>query len=44
MEGTVKSLKDSGQLQTAPSFTDLVDQSIARRVVSQLGSVKNFPY
>lgn len=22
MEGTVKSLKDSGQLQTAPSFTD----------------------
>lgn len=44
IEGTVKSLKDSGQLQTAPSFTDLVDLSIARRVVSQLGSVKNFPY
>jgi NitT/TauT family transport system substrate-binding protein len=44
MEGTVKSLKDSGQLQTTPSFTDLVDLTIAKRVVSQLGSVKNFPY
>ena len=44
IEGTVKSLKDSGQVQTAPTFNDLVDLSIARKVVSQLGSVKNFPY
>jgi len=44
IEGTVKSLKDSGQLQTSPSFADLVDLTIARRVVSQLGSVKDFPY
>src|SRR5262252_4922533 len=44
IEGTVKSLKDSGQVQTAPSYNDLVDLSIARKVVGQLGSVKNFPY
>jgi len=44
IEGTVKSLKDSGQLQTAPSFNDLVDLSIARKVLGQLGPVKNFPY
>jgi ABC-type nitrate/sulfonate/bicarbonate transport system substrate-binding protein len=44
MDGTEKSLKDTGQLQAAPAFTDLVDLSVARKVVTQLGSVKGFPY
>jgi NitT/TauT family transport system substrate-binding protein len=44
MDGTEKSLKDTGQLQAAPAFTDLVDLSVARKVVAQLGSVKGFPY
>lgn len=44
MDGTTKSLKDTGQLETTPSFSQLVDLSVARKVVAQLGPVKNFPY
>ncbi|HEY7200876.1 MAG TPA: ABC transporter substrate-binding protein [Candidatus Dormibacteraeota bacterium] len=42
--GTEKSLKDSNQISTVPSFSALVDLSTANRVVSQLGKVSNFPY
>jgi NitT/TauT family transport system substrate-binding protein len=44
MEGTARSLKDSSQITTIPKFTDMVDLSIAKKVVQQLGPVKNFPY
>jgi hypothetical protein len=44
MEGTAKSLKDGNQIQTVPSFDQMVDLSLARKVVQQLGAVKNFPY
>jgi NitT/TauT family transport system substrate-binding protein len=42
--GTEKSLKDNGQITTQPRFEDLVDLSVARRVVGQLGRVNSFPY
>lgn len=44
MDGTARSLKDTGQLQTTPKFEDLVNLSVARKVVGQLGPVKGFPY
>lgn len=44
IEGTEKSLKDNNQITTTPSFTQLVDLSIAKKVVQQLGPVKDFPY
>lgn len=44
IEGTEASLKDNKQITTAPSFTQLVDLSIAKKVVKQLGAVKDFPY
>lgn len=44
MEGTAKSLKDSGQITTTPKFEDMVDLSFAKKVVVQLGRVKDFPY
>ncbi len=44
VDGTAKSLKDSGQLEATPSFAKLVDLSVARKVVAQLGPVKGFPY
>jgi ABC-type nitrate/sulfonate/bicarbonate transport system substrate-binding protein len=44
IDGTEKSLKDSGQITTTPRFEDLVDLSVARRVVGQLGRVNSFPY
>lgn len=44
IEGTTRSLKDTGQLQSSPSFNELVDLSVARKVVAQLGPVKSFPY
>jgi NitT/TauT family transport system substrate-binding protein len=44
MDGTTKNLKDTGQLQTTPTFDQLVDLSVARKVVGQLGAVKGFPY
>lgn len=42
--GTVKSLKDNNQITTVPKFADLVDLSLANKVVAQLGKVNNFPY
>ncbi len=42
--GTEKSLKDNNQITTVPKFTDLVDLSMANKVVAQLGKVSNFPY
>ncbi len=44
MQGTAQSLKDSGQITTIPKFTDMVDLSVAKKVVQELGPVKNFPY
>lgn len=44
MDGTAKSLKDSGQITSVPKFDDLVDLTFAKKVVQQLGPVKNFPY
>jgi ABC-type nitrate/sulfonate/bicarbonate transport system substrate-binding protein len=44
MDGTAKSLKESNQIQTVPSFDQMVNLSLARKVVQQLGAVKNFPY
>lgn len=44
MLGTEKSLKDGNQITTEPKFTDMVDLSFAKKVVGQLGAVKNFPY
>jgi ABC-type nitrate/sulfonate/bicarbonate transport system substrate-binding protein len=44
VEGTAKSLKDGNLITTVPKFADMVDLSIARKVVLQLGAVKNFPY
>jgi len=42
--GTEKSLKDTNQITTVPKFTDLVDLTMANRVMAQLGKVSNFPY
>ena len=42
--GTEKSLKDTGQITTVPKFSELVDLSMANKVVAQLGKVNNFPY
>jgi NitT/TauT family transport system substrate-binding protein len=44
IDGTVKSLKDTNQITTSPTFTQLVDLTLAKKVVKQLGAVKNFPY
>lgn len=44
IEGTAKSLKDGNQIQTVPTFDQLVDLTLAKKVVQQLGAVKNFPY
>lgn len=44
MTGTAQSLKDGGQITTIPKFTDMVDLSVAKKVVQELGPVKNFPY
>lgn len=44
IDGTVKSLKDGNQIPTVPTFDQLVDLTLARKIVQQLGQVKNFPY
>ena len=44
IEGTVKSLKDNGQITKTLAFDQVTDLSIARKVVQQLGEVKGFPY
>ena len=43
IEGTIKSEKDFGKIQKALTFNDVVDLSIAKKVVAQLGK-KDFPY
>jgi ABC-type nitrate/sulfonate/bicarbonate transport system substrate-binding protein len=44
MEGTAKSLKENNQITAIPKFEDMVDLSFARKVVTQLSKVSNFPY
>src|SRR3981081_3841489 len=44
IDGTAKSLKDGGHLTTVPTFSQLVDLTLAKKIVKQLGAVKNFPY
>jgi ABC-type nitrate/sulfonate/bicarbonate transport system substrate-binding protein len=44
MDGTAKSLKENNQIQTTPSFNQMVDLSITKKVVEELGAVKGFPY
>ncbi len=44
VEGTIKSLKDTSQLTTDVKFDQVVDLGIARKVVQELGKVKDFPY
>jgi ABC-type nitrate/sulfonate/bicarbonate transport system substrate-binding protein len=44
MDGTAKSLKDGNQIQTVPAYGQLVDLSVTRKVVQQLGPVSGFPY
>ena len=44
IEGTAKSLKEGGQITTVPTFSQLVDLTLAKKVVKQLGAIKNFPY
>jgi hypothetical protein len=44
MDGTARSLKENNQITTVPRFTDMVDLSIAKKVVQELGAVKGFPY
>src|SRR5579859_8020370 len=44
IDGTVQSLKDTNQITTVPTFAQLVDLTLAKKVVKQLGAVKGFPY
>jgi ABC-type nitrate/sulfonate/bicarbonate transport system substrate-binding protein len=44
IDGTAKSLKEGGQLTTVPTFSQLVDLTLAKKIVKQLGAIKNFPY
>jgi hypothetical protein len=43
VEGTIKSLRETDQLTKDVKFTDVVDLTIAKKVVAQLGK-KDFPY
>jgi hypothetical protein len=44
IDGTAKSLKEGNQITTVPTFDQLVDLTLAKKIVQQLGAVKNFPY
>ena len=44
IEGTIKSEKDFGKITKDMKFEDVVDLSITKRVIAQLGAVKDFPY
>ena len=44
MDGTAKSLKENNQIQSIPTFNQMVDLSIPKKVVQELGPIKNFPY
>ncbi len=44
IEGTIKSERDFGKITKAMTFEDVTDLTIVKRVVDQLGRVKDFPY
>jgi NitT/TauT family transport system substrate-binding protein len=44
IEGTIKSERDFGKITKAMTFEDVTDLTIVKRVVEQLGRVKDFPY
>lgn len=44
IEGTIKSEKDFGKITKDLKFEDVVDLSIVKKVIAQLGTVKDFPY
>src|SRR5581483_9300764 len=44
IDGTIKSERDFGKIKTDMKFADVTDLSIAKKVVDQLGRVKDFPY
>jgi ABC-type nitrate/sulfonate/bicarbonate transport system substrate-binding protein len=44
IEGTIKSEKDFGKITKDLKFEDVVDLSIVKRILAQLGTVKDFPY
>src|ERR671935_2711710 len=44
IEGTIKSEKDFGKITKDLKFEDVTDLTIVRKVVAQLGAVKDFPY
>jgi ABC-type nitrate/sulfonate/bicarbonate transport system substrate-binding protein len=44
IEGTIKSEKDFGKITKDLTFDQIVDLSITKRVVEQLGRKANFPY
>ena len=44
IEGTIKSEKDFGKITKDLKFEDVTDLSVVKRVIAQLGAVKDFPY
>jgi ABC-type nitrate/sulfonate/bicarbonate transport system substrate-binding protein len=44
IEGTIKSERDFGKITKPMTFEDVTDLTIVKRVVEQLGRVKDFPY
>ena len=44
IEGTIKSEKDFGKITKDLTFDQVVDLSIAKKVVEQLGRKANVPY
>jgi ABC-type nitrate/sulfonate/bicarbonate transport system substrate-binding protein len=44
IEGTLKSERDFGKITKNLTFEDVTDLTIAKKVVEQLGRVKDFPY
>jgi len=44
IEGTIKSEKDFGKITKNLTFEDVTDLTIVKKVVDQLGRVKDFPY
>jgi ABC-type nitrate/sulfonate/bicarbonate transport system substrate-binding protein len=44
IDGTVKILLENKQITKTLTFEQIVDLSVARKVVQQLGKIKDFPY
>jgi len=44
IEGTIKSEKDFAKITKDLKFEDVVDLSLIKKVIAQLGTVKDFPY